>query len=124
MDFDLCDYDDMQDEDMQNTEENTSYSLSGDVGLGNDISFTGHIDDIYNPEINRANNHLVDHTEDLLHAKTDEEIQSALDHIKDDRHTIEYWEDCKHRALIESKKNDIFLDGINAQLEILEKYSK
>lgn len=119
MDFDLCDYDD-----MQHTEENMSYSFPGDVVLGNDLSFSGHIDDIYNPEINRANDHLVDHTEDLLHAKTEGEIQMAFDHIKDDRHTIEYWEDCKHSALIESKKNDIFLDGINAQLEILEKYKK
>lgn len=124
MNFDLCDYDDMQDYDMQKIEENTSYSFPGDVSPRNDISFTGHIDEIYNPEINRANDHLVDHTGDLLHAKTEDEIQSALDHIKDDRYAIEYWEDCKRSALIESKKNDIFLDGINAQLEILEKYRK
>lgn len=43
MDFDLCDYDD-----MQHTEENMSYSFPGDVVLGNDLSFSGHIDDIYN----------------------------------------------------------------------------
>ena len=52
------------------------------------------------------------------------EAQSALDHIKGDRNSIDYWENAKQEALTESKKNDIFIDGINAKLEIIEKYRK
>ena len=123
MDLDYSDYEDMEASEGQ-MEEYPTLSLSYEDGLSHDISFKGHIDDIYDPEIKNAHNHLVDHTEDLLHAKTADEAQSALTHIKEDRNSADYWEDCKRSAMIESKKNDIFLDGINAQLEIIEKYRK
>lgn len=54
-------------------EEYPTLSLSDEDGLSHDISFKGHIDDIYDPEIKNAHDHLVDHTEDLLHAKTADE---------------------------------------------------
>ena len=123
MDFDYSDYEYSEAFEEQ-MEEYPTHSLSYEDGLSHDISFKGHIDDIYDPEIKNAHNHLVDHTEDLLHAKTADEAQSALNHIKEDRNSADYWEDCKRSAMIESKKNDIFLDGINAQLEIIEKYRK
>lgn len=123
MDFDYCDYEDREVFEEQ-MEEYPTLSLSDEDGLSHDISFKGHIDDIYNPEIKYAHDRLVDHTEDLLHAKTVDEAQSALNHIKEDRNSADYWEDCKRSALIESEKNDIFLEGINAQLEIIEKYRK
>lgn len=123
MDFDYCDYEDREVFEEQ-MEESPTLSLSDEDGLSHDISFKGHIDDIYNPEIKYAHDRLVDHTEDLLHAKTVDEAQSALNHIKEDRNSADYWEDCKRSALIESEKNDIFLEGINAQLEIIEKYRK
>ena len=52
------------------------------------------------------------------------EAQSALDYIKAGRNSIDYWEKCKQETLIESEKNEIFIDGINAKLEIIEKYRK
>ena len=124
MDFDFCDYDDMQDDSLQNANEFTSHTFSDEEGFGHDISFTGHIDDFYDSKINSANDNLTDHTEDLLHAKTADEAQSALDRIKNDRRSVDYWEDCKRSALIDSEKNKIFLDGINAKLEIIERYRK
>lgn len=123
MDFDYCDYEDSEAFEDQMEEYSTS-SLCDEDGLSHDISFKGHIDDIYDPEIKYAHDRLVDHTEDLLHAKNADEAQSAFDHIKEDRNSADYWEDCKRSALIESEKNDIFLEGINAQLEIIEKYRK
>lgn len=121
--MDYCDCD-MQDENLQSTEEYNSGSFSNEENSGQNISFTGHIDDLYDHEINHANDRLVNHTEDLLHARTQHEAQSALDHIKGDRNSIDYWENAKQEALTESKKNDIFIDGINAKLEIIEKYRK
>lgn len=123
MDFDFSDYEDMDDFDVQE-EENPTHSSFEEDASSHDISFRGHIDDIYDPEINNAHDHLVNHTEDLLHAKTVDEAQTALDHIKEDRNSADYWEDCKRSALIDSEKNDIFLEGINAQLEIINKYRK
>ena len=121
MDFNYSDYEDEEVFEDQ-MEEYPTPSLSDEDGLSHDISFKGHIDDIYDPEIKYAHDRLVDHTEDLLHAKNADEAQSALNHIKEDSNSVDYWEDCKRSAMIESKKNDIFLDGINAQLEIIEKY--
>jgi hypothetical protein len=123
MDFDYSDYEDSETFEEQ-MEETPTLSLSDEDGLSHDISFKGHIDDIYDPEIKYAHDRLVDHTEDLLHAKNADEAQSALNHIKEDRNSADYWEDCKRSALVESEKNDIFLEGINAQLEIIEKYRK
>lgn len=123
MDFDYSDYEDSETFEEQ-MEETPTLSLSDEDGLSHDISFKGHIDDIYDPEIKYAHDRLVDHTEDLLHAKNADEAQSALNHIKEDRNSADYWEDCKRSALVESGKNDIFLEGINAQLEIIEKYRK
>lgn len=123
MDFNYSDYEDEEVFEDQ-MEEYPTPSLSDEDGLSHDISFKGHIDDIYDPEIKYAHDRLVDHTEDLLHAKNADEAQSALNHIKEDSNSVDYWEDCKRSAMIESKKNDIFLDGINAQLEIIEKYRK
>lgn len=120
MDFDYEEREDFNEQE----EENPLHSSSDEGGSAHDISFRGQIDDIYDPEIKNAHGYLVDHTEDLLHAKTADEAQSALNHIKEDRNSADYWEDCKRSAMNESKKNDIFLDGINAQLEIIEKYRK
>ena len=117
-------FDDMQDDNLQNDTEYVAHNMSYDSVSGENVSFTGHIDDIYDPEINRAYDDLNNHTEEFLHSRTDEESQSSLDHIMEDRRSIDYWEDCKHNAMIESKKNNIFLDGINAQLKIIEKYRK
>lgn len=77
MDFDYCDYEDSEAFEEQ-MEEYPTHSLSDEDGLSHDISFKGHIDDIYDPEIKNAHDHLVDHTEDLLHAKTADEAQSII----------------------------------------------
>ena len=123
MDFDYSDYEYSEAFEEQMEGYSTQW-WGGEDGLSHDISFKGHSDYIYEKKKKNAHNHLVDHTEDLLHAKTADEAQSALNHIKEDRNSADYWEDCKRSAMIESKKNDIFLDGINAQLEIIEKYRK
>ena len=51
-------------------------------------------------------------------------LKGLVADLREDSNSVDYWEDCKRSAMIESKKNDIFLDGINAQLEIIEKYRK
>lgn len=119
LDFDIEDMDDNNIVDA-GAEDLTSCSFSDDEPSGHEISFTGH--EFYDTEINRANNNLENHAEDLLQARTSAEAQRDLDRIRMDRRSIDYWEGCKRNALIESEKNDIFIDGINAKLEIIERY--
>ena len=120
MDFD---YEEMEDFNEQE-EENPLHSSSDEGGSAHDISFRGQIDDIYDPKINDANDRLVKHTEDLLHAKNSDDAQLAIKRIREDRHSADFWEDSKRSALNDSKKNEIFLEDINAKLEIIEKYRK
>ena len=79
MDLDYSDYEDSETFEEQ-MEEYPTHSLADEDDLSHDISFEGHIDDIYDPEIKYAHDRLVDHTEDLLHAKNADEAQSALNH--------------------------------------------
>lgn len=118
------DLDGMQDDNLQNDAEYMTDSSSYDSLPEPSVSFAGHIDDIYDPQISRAYDSLNNHTEDLLHARTADEAKASLANIKEDSQSIDYWEDCKRNAMVESQKNDIFLDGINAQLEIIKKYRK
>ena len=53
-----------------------------------------------------------------------EQQDRAWSKINGGRNSIDYWEKAKQEALTESKKNDIFIDGVNAKLEIIEKYRK
>ena len=77
MDFDYSDYEYSEAFEEQ-MEEYPTHSLADEDDLSHDISFKGHIDDIYDPEIKNAHDHLVDHTEDLLHAKTVDEAQTLM----------------------------------------------
>lgn len=132
IDFDFCDgplsdasqYEDTSDFCAQRDDVNEEVSCEEMSEVGNSISFKGHIDELYDPDINRAHDNLVQHTEDLLHANNADEAQLALDQVKRDSQSADYWEQCKADALIESRKHDAFIEGINAQLDIIEKYRK
>lgn len=120
MDFDYEEREDFNEQE----EETPLHSSSDEGGSAHDISFRGQIDEIYDPKINNAYDRLVKHTEDLLHAETSDDAQLAIKRIREDTHSADYWEDCKRSALNDSKKNEIFLENINAKLEIIEKYRK
>lgn len=111
--FDIC---------AQHEDVNAQTSCEDIDDVGNSISFKGHIDELYDPDINRAHENLVRHTEDLLHADNADDAQLALDQVKQDTRSVNYWEQCKADALIESRKHEAFIEGINAQLDIIEKY--
>ena len=44
--------------------------------------------------------------------------------MQEDIHSTEYWNNCKRQAEINAEKDRIVIDGIKAQLEIVEKYRK
>ncbi len=88
------------------------------------IPFTGHIDDLYDPEINS-------HAEKYLHelevaAKSDNanDISRHIQQAKSELHSVEYWENCKTEAKLDAEKSAAFIDGINEQWEIADRYSK
>ena len=112
-----------QNEDYGMVEESESHNSMENVGESH-VNFTGHIDDLYDHSINQAKSNYIAHAEDFVKAHDAAEAQLAIDHMRQDLHDEEYWEECKHDAEVESRKNQIFLDGINAQKEIIEKYRK
>lgn len=88
------------------------------------ISFTSHIDDIYDPEINS-------HTEKYLHeleaaAQSDDanDISRHIQQAKSELHSVDYWKECKTEAKLDAEKSAAFIDGINKQWEIADRYSK
>lgn len=88
------------------------------------INFMGRIDDLYNPHINRSYDDFHQHAQDFLDADTQEKAQWAINRMKEDSNSANYWEECKRSAQIEAEKDKIFIDGINAKLDIVNKYRK
>ncbi len=88
------------------------------------ISFTGQIDDLYDPSINSAQDDSIRHLEDAVNARTTDDLEYHLDKAKEALRSEDYWKNAKWEAEIELKKHDIFIDGINEQWEIMDKYQK
>lgn len=88
------------------------------------VSFTGQIDDLYDPSINSAQDDSIRHLEDAVNARTTDDLEYHLDKAKEALRSEDYWKNAKWEAEIESKKHDIFIDGINEQWEIMDKYQK
>lgn len=88
------------------------------------INFMGRIDDLYDPHIDRAKENFNQHAQDFLDADTQEKAQWAINRMKEDTNSANYWEECKRSAQIEAEKDKIFTDGINARLDIINKYRK
>ena len=94
--------------------------------LGNfsQISFGGHIDDLYDPSIKSAQDSLIHHLHEATEARTADDLKFHLEQAESARKSENFWQDAKHDAEIESEKNKIFIDGINKQWEIMDRYQK
>jgi len=88
------------------------------------ISFGNHIDDLYDPSINSAQDNYINHIEEATNARTTDELKYHLDKAEDAQNSEKFWKEAKHDAEIEATKHDIFIDGINKQWEIMDKYQK
>lgn len=88
------------------------------------ISFGSHIDDLYDPSIGTAHDNLIHHLKEAIEARTSEDMDFHIEHAEEARRSETFWQDAKHDAEIESQKSNIFIDGINKQLEIMDKYQK
>lgn len=91
---------------------------------GRQVSFAGQIDDLYDPSINSAQDDLICHLEDAVNARTTDDLEYHLDKAKEALRSEDYWRNAKWEAEIESKRHDIFMDEINEQWEIIDKYQK
>lgn len=103
-------------------------NFDADVDVDNlgEVSFMGNslIDELYDPEICRAESLFKDHENDFYDSKTMKEAETALDRMETDIKRIDYWENCKKEAELQSERREIFINGINAKLDIIEKYRK
>lgn len=100
------------------------YDLAEHVSIGScdvsSVAFTGHIDDLYNPHINSANEDYLYHIKEVTQSDSIDGIKHHADKAIEATKSKEYWENCKFNAEIEAEKNDIFLNHINRQWEIME----
>lgn len=87
-------------------------------------SFTGHIDDLYDPEINTHRENYLHELEDASNSTNTDDILRHTQNAKSELHSIDYWEQCKKEAQLDADKSAAFIDGINKQWEIADKYSK
>lgn len=101
-----------------------SKSLGDDTELPSHISFGSHIDDLYDSSIKTAQENLIHHLTEAANAQTVDDMKFHLDHAKESRDSEDFWQDAKHDAELESRKDEIFIDGINKQWEIMDKYQK
>lgn len=87
-------------------------------------SFHGnsHIDELYNPHIQDAQNSFEHHLDDFDKAQSPFEIDRAERNMQDDINREKFWENAKHEAEIQAEKDRIFLDDINAKLDIVDQY--
>lgn len=92
--------------------------------LSSQISFSGHIDELYDPSIKTAQDNFAHHLKEAIEAKTTNDFKFHIEHAKEARNSEDFWQDAKHDAELESRKNEIFIDGINKQWEIMDKYQK
>lgn len=83
-----------------------------------------HIDDLYDPHIKDVHDSFDRHLEDLNNAKTEFELNQAERNLQNDISSERFWENAKREAEIQAEKDRIFLDDINAKLDIIEKYRK
>lgn len=106
-------------------EENLSLGndlLDDGSGLSSQISFGSHIDDLYNPSIKTAQENIIHHLQEAINARSSDDLNFHLDHAKEAQGSETFWQDAKHDAELESRKSEIFIDGINKQWEIMDKY--
>lgn len=97
-------------------------SVNESLNFLSQISFGSHIDDLYDPSINSAQDDLIHHLEEATDAWTTDDLEYHLDKAEEARISEDYWKDAKRSAEIETEKHDIFIDGINEQWEIMDRY--
>lgn len=103
--------------------ESSSMVHSPDLNLSSssEISFTSHIDDLYDPNIQRAADDYIHHIEAITDSHNADDIKYHADKALEATHSKEYWEHSKHDAEITSEKDGLFLEHINNQLDIIDK---
>ena len=114
------------DDDQGSVNQSLGFDADLDVDNLGEVSFMGKslVDELYDPEICRAESLFRDHENDFYDSNTMKEAETALDRMETDIKRIEYWENCKKEAELQSERREIFINGINAKLDIIEKYRK
>ena len=88
------------------------------------VSFEGHLDDLYDPEIHRNQELHNQHLEDALHAATPEDFSFHVEQANEALHMSEYFQDCKSQAVLDQQYQQARLDSIIQPAEIADKYQR
>lgn len=97
-------------------------SLTRNSGV--DISFKGHLEDLYNPEIQRAQESYDSHMSQLADASNLSDMKYHLEEAEYSKDTELYFQDCLDEARRNQAINEAHLDSITSQADIAKQYQQ
>ncbi len=90
------------------------FSIENDYLPNREVSFGGQIDNLYDPDINRARDSYDEHMRQLSYGNlSSDQMKYHLDAANDAKRTENYWKDCKFEAELEHRKNEASNDYID-----------
>lgn len=92
--------------------------------FGDDASFEGHVDDLYNPSINNAVDSYNHYHDAALNSVTSDDFSFNMEHADEALRDVHYWQDCKEQALIDQRIQEAHLESIAKPAEIADAYQK
>ena len=92
--------------------------------FGDDISYEGHIDDLYDPCINHAMDSYNHFHDAALNSVTLDDYSFNLEHADEALRDVHYWQDCKDQALIDQRIQEAHLESITKPAEIADTYQR
>ena len=100
------------------------YDMVEHVSIGScdvsSVAFTGHIENLYDPYVNSANEDYLYHIKKVTESDNVSDMKHHAEKAINASKSKEYWENCKFDAEIESQKSDGVWEYTNRQLEIID----
>lgn len=90
----------------------------------NDISFNGHLEDLYNPSINQAKNDYDYHISKADDSSTMADLNYHLDKARESKQSEDFFQECLAEARREQVINEAHMESITKPAEIAEAYQK
>lgn len=105
--------------------------MNDDIGLQynrlstiDNISFKGHLEDLYNPTINQARNDFGYHMSKVEDSYTLADLNYHLDNAKEAKQSEDFFQECLAEARREHSIHEAHLESITKPAEIADRYQK
>lgn len=107
--------------DMMN--DNFDSSMPNDNSVS-DISFKGHLEELYNPEIQRAQENYDSHMSQLVDSTNLSDMKYHLEKAEQAKGSEQFFQDCLEEARRNQAIDEVRLDSITRPAEIAKQYQQ